>query len=133
VIITVSKLSSAKSRSWASPSRRSYSRPRSSARSRERQHLGAELDRCELHPRGIERQVASTADGDLQDLALGMGARPFPAAAEEDAIEEVHLAVVAARVLVLDLADALGLVCGGRHQLIAAVRYAGPSACVVRM
>ena len=54
-------------------------------------------------------EVASGADRDLQDLALGLRAGPLPAAGEQHAVEEVHLPVVAAGVLVLNPAYPLCL------------------------
>src|SRR5438093_1405258 len=75
----------------------------------DRQHLGTELDCCQLYVVGVEGQVACRATRQLENLPASLRANPSASVAEEDALEEADLTVVFGRLLVLHGADALGL------------------------
>jgi hypothetical protein len=76
---------------------------------RELEHFRAELDRGQRDPIRIEGKISPAADRDFQHVAARLRAGPLAAAGEQYAVEEVHLAVVAGRLLIDEVADALGL------------------------
>jgi hypothetical protein len=61
---------------------------------------GAELDAGQVDPLGVVGEVAAGADGDLQDVAAGLGADPAAAVAEQPSFPKGHLPVVVVGVLV---------------------------------
>ena len=107
---TVSKLWSSNSSAWASPIRRSTSRPRSLARLLPISSI-SRLSSIPVNANAgaVVREVAPGTEGDLEHVPLGLRASPFAPAGEQGAIEEPHVAVVARRLLVLKATDALGL------------------------
>ena len=110
VQMTVSKLASASSKVLGvAESQIDLSAEPGGAPPGEREQLGAELDRRQRDPIGIEGQVPSAADRDLEDVAPGLLAGPLATAREERPVAEVHLAVVARGLLVHQPANALGL------------------------
>jgi hypothetical protein len=68
-------------------------------------------------PGGVVLKVAGGPRRQLQNLALGLRADPLTSAAEQDALEERDLAVVARRLLVLQPPDTFGL--GGERSSLA--------------
>ena len=68
------------------------------------EHGGAQIDAGEAGGLGVERQVAAGADGHFKDVTGGLAADPLSAAGELQAFEEGHVAVVARRVFVPELA-----------------------------
>jgi len=81
---TVSNDPWGKGRHWASPTRRSTSTPSSAARLRgDFEHRRTQLHAGEMGTFGVVGEVPARADGYLQHLAAGSGARPFAAAAEK--------------------------------------------------
>src|SRR5258708_2798098 len=81
----------------------------------DRQHLRAELDRCELYVVAVEVQVAGGAARQLEDPAMCLRADPCASVPEEDPLEKADLPVVFGRLLVLNGADPLRLVRGHRR------------------
>jgi hypothetical protein len=74
------------------------------------EHGGAPLDAGQPNRVGVVGEVEPGADGHFQDLAGGLGADPLPAVAEQVPVEETHLLVVGAGVLVPVAAQPLVLV-----------------------
>jgi len=98
----VSKLSSESLSAWASPSRRSMSRPMlACAVARDHEHPFAELDPCQPGVGRVVGQVAGGADGDFEDVAASLAADPLAAALEQEPLEKGDLLVVAGRFAVL--------------------------------
>jgi hypothetical protein len=67
------------------------------------QHLGAEVESGEANVVGVMRQVQSGADGNLERVAPGLGARPATVLGpQKPSLEEIRLAPVLRSLLGVD-------------------------------
>lgn len=54
----------------------------------------ADVDANEANARGVVRQVATRADGDLEDVTVGLARRPLPATGEQQSFRQLDHRVV---------------------------------------
>jgi hypothetical protein len=73
------------------------------------EHRGHEVDSRESDAIGVVGKVASRSHGNLQHITLGLGADPLAATGEQQPFRELDVAVVVARLPLIDTADSLGL------------------------
>jgi hypothetical protein len=75
------------------------------ARRRDLEHRRTQLDAGQPHVVAVVGQFAAGAETDLEHLTFGLAADPLAAACKQEPVEEVHLAVVLVRLLLVQPKD----------------------------